>query len=234
MTKEQSFSADSASVQERQVTIRVLTIGTKQVTQSLYKQLVSESVLDDNAQLKGNIWGWVNFHDDICRASSEKHLHVVWDDGNILKRYLCYKQPSLSSGYDKLYSQLKRIGAAYLCALALEESLTEDKRAETIKLSVGSRTLFLELPPAVKELFWAHQNHWMGQIDIKKDATIKALRRYLQASDLPLTINSSSLLDDKLHVVDDRLTAYEEAYKERFDKIEASGQLFIAVSGVWK
>ena len=48
---------DEATIQERQVTVNVLTIGSKQVTQTLYKQLLEENVIsEETGKLEGIVW----------------------------------------------------------------------------------------------------------------------------------------------------------------------------------
>jgi len=77
---------EKTSIQERQVTVQVLTIGTRQVTQSLFNQLMSRSLVDEyTGELNGIIWGWVNLHKD-CNYKSSDHFHTVWEkDGQLFK-----------------------------------------------------------------------------------------------------------------------------------------------------
>lgn len=83
-------------VQERQVSIRVLTIGSKQITQSLYKQFPIEDVIDkESGQLKGKIWGWVSLHGEKIYwtkdcANDPDHLHVIWERDGQLRRCLVF------------------------------------------------------------------------------------------------------------------------------------------------
>lgn len=102
-----TLPAENASVQERQVTVRVLTIGTKQVTQTLYRQLLEESVIDEmTGCLKGNVWGWVNLHEEHC--GSIFHYHVIWEDHGQLKRSINYPDLTTSDYYCKLEKQRQR------------------------------------------------------------------------------------------------------------------------------
>jgi hypothetical protein len=87
---------DESHVQERQVTIRVLTVGTKQITQALYKQLVEVDIREDDSlinpytgKLQGTVWGWVNMHSN-CMFDKRDHLHVVWESNGELKRSCVY------------------------------------------------------------------------------------------------------------------------------------------------
>lgn len=83
--------ASEATIQERQVSVSVLTIGTKQVTQSLYKQIATEYVIDVNTGLlKGKVWGWINLHGEsikgwICNVN-HPHYHVIWENNGQLRR----------------------------------------------------------------------------------------------------------------------------------------------------
>jgi hypothetical protein len=81
-----------AKLQERQVTVQVLTIGTKQITQALYKQLTEVNIRDEDGlinpftgKVQGTIWGWVNLHDN-CMFDKKDHLHVVWESNGELKK----------------------------------------------------------------------------------------------------------------------------------------------------
>jgi hypothetical protein len=95
-TTQAVLPVDEATVQERSISVKVLTIGTKQITQSLYKQLVQEPVIDDcSGELLGDVWGWVNLHDN-CIDSKDFHIHAIWEDDGVLKKsyvYLPWKSP---------------------------------------------------------------------------------------------------------------------------------------------
>lgn len=82
---------DEVAVQERSVTIRVLTVGTKQITLALYKQLQQDNsslfdwdtgILSDDAV----IWGWVNVCTPLCQGSIDTHLHVIYEESGCLKK----------------------------------------------------------------------------------------------------------------------------------------------------
>lgn len=233
MTKEQSFSADSASVQERQVTVRVLTIGTKQVTQTMYKQLVDKCILDDHVHLRGFVWGWVNVHDNDC--TKDTHLHVIWDDGKELKRCKMYNRATMHDpGFNRLYSQIKTIRLAYICAMVLENKLLLTDMAST---SDGERSVYIEgerqsVPYSVVNLLIARKNHW--PIDTPQEEANNTLDMYLRHAQLSPTVRSSSDLKEKMIEAQSDLVSYKLAYSEIYSEIENSGQLFIAVSGVWK
>jgi hypothetical protein len=75
-----------ATVKTATVEIKTLTVGGKQVTLSMFRQIKREPLLDaDTAQLGGVPWGTVNYHPERCHGASE-HLHVVWQKGDELRR----------------------------------------------------------------------------------------------------------------------------------------------------
>lgn len=95
-TSQNVLPVDEATVQERQVTVQVLTIGTKQITQALYKQLIEVNIRDEDSlinpytgKLQGSVWGWVNLHDN-CMFDRRDHLHVVWESNGELKKSCVY------------------------------------------------------------------------------------------------------------------------------------------------
>src|SRR5947209_9183628 len=116
-TEKVTIPTNTAMIQERQVSIQVLTIGTKQVTQSLYKQLVEAQVIGKDLILNGHIWGWVNLHAD-CK--NEEHLHVIWESNDQLKRSCVTRQCPLKEYHDMKWC-LERLGKIYLCKRVHED-----------------------------------------------------------------------------------------------------------------
>src|SRR6266849_1872717 len=118
----EQVNAQDARIEERPVSIRVLTIGTKQITQSLFKQLIKEEVIDDvNFELKGKVWGWVNIHND-CPGG--KHLHAVWEDNGHLKRTTTTQELDRfrDSPYGILYREYRDVLEAFAYQKSLEEA----------------------------------------------------------------------------------------------------------------
>jgi hypothetical protein len=57
-----ALDAASATITTASVTIRTLRVGTKQLTQAVFRQLPSRNLVDsEKVELKGTVWGWVNF-----------------------------------------------------------------------------------------------------------------------------------------------------------------------------
>lgn len=81
-----------ATIKTAIVEIKALTVGGKQVTQSLFRQLEEKSIVDDETlQLVGVPWGRVNYHFDGCVDGGE-HLHIVWQHQNELRRSCVMKR----------------------------------------------------------------------------------------------------------------------------------------------
>jgi hypothetical protein len=75
------------------VSVQALRIGTKQVTQSVFRQLREEPIIDYNTgELTGVPWGSVQYFWGACQDGA--HLHVVWHKGDQLRR-CCLEGPHL-------------------------------------------------------------------------------------------------------------------------------------------
>src|SRR5579872_4526950 len=99
------LSPENTSVQERAVSIKVLTVGSKQVTQALYRQLIEEELVDWEGHIDedANIWGRVNVCTRECKGLG-KHFHVVYEKHGELRR------SSVSYGFkakDTLYADTR-------------------------------------------------------------------------------------------------------------------------------
>jgi len=80
------IDANLAVIKTAQVEIKALTVGGKQVTLAVFRQLDQKVIIDYETQkLNGVAWGRFNYHPDKCGDSSE-HLHIVWQQGNQLFR----------------------------------------------------------------------------------------------------------------------------------------------------
>ena len=90
MSDAATVSISMPRVHTLQVTVRALRIGTKQVTQSVFRQLPRRRVWDTTTgTLRGQPWGTVNYFWGDC-ASGSTHLHVVWQQGERLFRDCVY------------------------------------------------------------------------------------------------------------------------------------------------
>ena len=71
------------NTEELTVSIKVLKVNSKKMTQTVYKQLPEKSIVDDNMELIGTVWGQVNYH----TPGQRKCLtNIVWQQGEKLYR----------------------------------------------------------------------------------------------------------------------------------------------------
>jgi len=72
------------------------------MTLAVFRQLKSEDCFDDNLNLKGKVWGQVNYHHN-C-AYPDSHLHLIWErDGELRKARINKEPPTVNNGYKIAY-----------------------------------------------------------------------------------------------------------------------------------
>lgn len=82
----EQLTTQNATITTATIEIQALTIGRKQVTQSVFRQLPEEPLIAEDGTLNGTPWGTVNYHPDKCGDNERKHWHVVWQRGTELRR----------------------------------------------------------------------------------------------------------------------------------------------------
>lgn len=75
----------NTSIETAAVQIRTLNVGAKQMTLSIFRQLIEAPAVNVQGRVQGQPWGIVNYHPDRCDDAKE-HLHVVWQMGDQLRR----------------------------------------------------------------------------------------------------------------------------------------------------
>ncbi len=77
--------AESTAIKTAFVEIKTLTIGKKQMTLAVFRQLPEEDVINQaTCELRGIPWGHVNYHPD-CKDEAA-HLHVIWQKEQVIPR----------------------------------------------------------------------------------------------------------------------------------------------------
>jgi len=79
------LTVHNAEITTATVEIKTLTVGGKQVTLAVFRQLREEPLITEDGTLKGVPWGTVNYHPDKC-GDQAGHWHVVWQSGSDLLR----------------------------------------------------------------------------------------------------------------------------------------------------
>lgn len=77
-----------AQISTATVEIKTLSVNGKQVTMGLFRQLLREDWVDSFGDECGTAWGTVNYFFGSCDAD---HLHIVWQQGDTLRRGCLYK-----------------------------------------------------------------------------------------------------------------------------------------------
>lgn len=74
-----SLANRRAEIEDRNVTINVLTVNGKSFTPVMFRQIPRRKLVDQNdLSMQGTPWGFVHYFWGNCVAGS--HLHVVWLD----------------------------------------------------------------------------------------------------------------------------------------------------------
>lgn len=90
------LTPQNATVTTATITVQALTIGKKQVTLAVFRQLEDANIIKPlDAGLVGEPWGRVNYHPDKC-ADEKEHIHVVWQKDDELRRATVY-EPSVAA-----------------------------------------------------------------------------------------------------------------------------------------
>jgi hypothetical protein len=78
------LTTETATITTAAIQIQTLTIGKKQVTLAVFRQLREEPLIAEDGTLNGVPWGTVNYHPEKCIAG--RHWHIVWQRGTELLR----------------------------------------------------------------------------------------------------------------------------------------------------
>ncbi|MFE3678766.1 hypothetical protein [Streptomyces griseus] len=79
------LTTQNATITTATVEVKTLTIGSKQVSLTFFRQLKEQPLVSEDGTLNGEPWGTINYHPDKCGDAPE-HLHVVWQEGQALRR----------------------------------------------------------------------------------------------------------------------------------------------------
>ncbi|QIY72060.1 hypothetical protein HEP84_25830 [Streptomyces sp. RLB1-33] len=92
------FTPQNVTVTTATIEVKTLTLGKRQITQSVFRQLVEEPLIDESGAFCGQPWGYINHCPDkkvaaddlsgrmIDCATSIDHRHVIWQKDDELRR----------------------------------------------------------------------------------------------------------------------------------------------------
>jgi len=104
------LNVENAQIKTASVEIKTLTVSGKQVTLSVFRQIIQEDLFDTrNLKLNGVPWGIVNYF--WKEDNQDFKIHVVWQKGKELRRSLIFKNPCHRYHYlcTTGYSEIKEI-----------------------------------------------------------------------------------------------------------------------------
>jgi hypothetical protein len=81
--------SQEAAIQTATVEVKTLTLKGRQLTLSVFRQIVVEPILvhaDGEIKLAGTPWGRVHYFPPPCDKKGGDHLHIIWQKGGELRR----------------------------------------------------------------------------------------------------------------------------------------------------
>lgn len=85
--------ASEATIATATVEVKTVTIGKRQMTLSLFRQVPDGDIINPlNGELRGSPWGIVEYHWKDC-GDYKDHVHVLWQKENELRRSVVHENP---------------------------------------------------------------------------------------------------------------------------------------------
>ena len=220
------LTTENAQIVTVSVEIQALTVSGKQVTLAVFRQLQEEDVINwDTLEVKGKVWGRVNYHTDNCK-DEVKHLHLVWQTGLELRRAEIY-EPVIAyiQQHHRLKEEVWRLGVAFLLAgviegkIAFDFDVYHDSFSHTLKFEDGGVKTFrltskecanLRISRSERGLLWGKETREKVQAELAKVP--------------PLAEIVPELLEARKALV-----TYEAKWEKLYGGFLQTPQLFIAV-----
>lgn len=228
--------AREATVTTLSVSVKAMKIGTKQVTQSVFRQLEEAPLLDARLAWLGVPWGWVNYHWGLCHDHG-RHLHVVWQDGDRLRRWVMPASiPHEYAGYSR--AQQDEAASLISLGLAIAGKATEVTK-ECGQLQCGNWIAWAGNPAADAAWdFWqtkrfaATHDYYIRSLVAKeqrRDAEIAKLLRTVQEKYVLDETDLLGSLAERVQTINKRAADHIAVWDSRYEAVYNAGQLFIAV-----
>lgn len=130
------LTTQNATITTATIQVRAITIGARQVTLSVFRQLLEEPLIADDGTLNGVPWGTVNYHPDKC-GDHARHWHIVWQHGQELRRGRVDEKPFFDESGHRFRSTTTDTYAAHLLSEWAHERVSWCPLAED---NLNSRT----------------------------------------------------------------------------------------------
>jgi hypothetical protein len=88
-TTTKPITTDDVAIETCSVELRVVRVGKKQMTLSVFRQIREEDCFDDEFRVVGRPWGIVNYCK--CHSGHGEHHHVLWEQDGELRKCIVYK-----------------------------------------------------------------------------------------------------------------------------------------------
>ena len=230
-----------AIIKTAQVEIKALTVSGKQVTQALLKQLEHKRLIDVvRLTYNGIPWGRINYHVECSQKPGRRHHHVVWQDGEELRRD-CIWAYDFEEAADSLDADMNAALGAAALILSLSNEPEWGDRTVTASMAIWSPEVLrvtgegqqVRMSSADRGVGTAALNYWLAR---KKGVSDEALRTALiEAFRRRWDIDPEWQDHTVLYWVQEfqRLKLERQRVPQRFgeiwNEIEALDQLFISV-----
>lgn len=243
--KQKLVSVDEVSVSKLSVEIKTISVGRRQMSMALFRQLPREPLIDledKELRLNGMPWGRVNYHWDGCYHppygdfQNHEHIHVLWQRDSMLLQSPVSRSSFVVVDGQRLRSleadcnTIVSVGAL-VCALTTEAEVVE--HSDRKSLTVGDWTVEEAWERPLLQLLRNFRAPWAGKDQRKVIETkIGELCRSCGVLDVPTTDDEASTLYEG---VSEALAAVLAAnqhlrrlYDQRYKELHALEQLFIS------
>ncbi|MGH2496553.1 MAG: hypothetical protein ACRDIV_17785 [Ktedonobacteraceae bacterium] len=126
--KEKKLTASEVAIKTAVIEVKVLQIGNRQFTLSVFDQLEEEPVIDpDTGKLCGTAWGRVNRHTN-CKELTKRdleHLHIIWQKGNELRKCIAAIPWQATDSIARHDEMVKLVPCSYFQKLEYRNMLAE-------------------------------------------------------------------------------------------------------------
>lgn len=155
------LTMQNAQITTAAVEVKTLTISGKQVSQSVFRQLLNEQILNEDGSLAGVPWGHINYHPGSgpCLPGAESHLHVVWQKGAELRRALVGKPDPVTV---PIYLP-DELAEEWLEAAALDGWGPKGSRVSRLKVTFPSGTVSVYVSHEVQEVLWPIADYYRNR-----------------------------------------------------------------------
>jgi len=250
MSTTRPLQLDTVAIETLSVAIRCMRVGRKQMTQSIFRQLPRETLVNGEGACLGTPWGFVNYFWD-CGVD-EEHLHAVWQHGTRLCRD-CLPADAEDSAIGKAFTRRVQHQRDDLWRLAvIAHILHIEQGAPYAKHAMVSWPCDVMIEVALDDPrvngwiapFWMNVLRLKDMRNTYDPTAYTTSRTSFITRAIPDEQERTALLADPtltqvaVHAERharayryalDALTRYHTGYDEALEMIEQAGQLFIAV-----